>query len=101
MANKEGTEMTGRTIAIGDIHGCSAALAAIIGAIDPQQDDTIVTLGDDGDRGIDSKESARPVDRIGRSMPSGTNPWKSRRHDAPCWGRRKRLLKLDELWRTT
>lgn len=38
--------MTGRTIAIGDIHGCSAALAAIINAIDPQPNDTIVTLGD-------------------------------------------------------
>jgi len=47
--------MSGRTIAIGDIHGCSAALAAIITAIHPQPDDTIVTLGDYVDRGIDSK----------------------------------------------
>lgn len=46
MANKEETEMMGRTFAIGDIHSCSAALAAIISAIDPQQDDSIVTLGD-------------------------------------------------------
>lgn len=44
-----------RTIAIGDIHGCSVALAALIEAIDPQPDDTIVTLGDYVDRGIDSK----------------------------------------------
>jgi serine/threonine protein phosphatase 1 len=55
MANEEETEMAGRTIAIGDIHGCSAGLAAIIKAIDPQPEDTIVTLGDYVDRGIDSK----------------------------------------------
>jgi serine/threonine protein phosphatase 1 len=43
--------MQGRTIAIGDIHGCSIALRALIQAISPQPDDTIITL----DRGIDSK----------------------------------------------
>lgn len=47
--------MPGRTIAIGDIHGCSTALVALIDAIDPQSDDTIITLGDYIDRGIDSK----------------------------------------------
>lgn len=47
--------MTGRIIAIGDVHGCSAALASIIRAIDPQPDDTIITLGDYVDRGMDSK----------------------------------------------
>lgn len=47
--------MTVRTIAIGDIHGCSLALAALIQAINPQPEDTIVTLGDYVDRGIDSK----------------------------------------------
>ena len=49
------TSMPGRTIAIGDIHGCSTALAALLQAIDPQPDDTIITLGDYVDRGIDSK----------------------------------------------
>jgi serine/threonine protein phosphatase 1 len=44
-----------RTIAIGDIHGCAAALAAILAAIQPREDDTIVTLGDYIDRGPDSK----------------------------------------------
>jgi len=44
-----------RTIAIGDIHGCSVALAALLESIDPQPDDTIVPLGDYVDRGIDSK----------------------------------------------
>jgi serine/threonine protein phosphatase 1 len=44
-----------RTLAIGDIHGCSVALAALLKAIAPQPSDTIVTLGDYVDRGIDSK----------------------------------------------
>lgn len=46
--------MPGRTIAIGDIHGCSAALAALIDAIAPRPDDLIVPLGDFVDRGPDS-----------------------------------------------
>ena len=44
-----------RTIAIGDIHGCSIALAALISEIDPQFDDTIIPLGDFVDRGLDTK----------------------------------------------
>lgn len=44
-----------RTIAIGDIHGCSMALKTLIDVIDPQPGDTIVPLGDYVDRGIDSK----------------------------------------------
>lgn len=46
--------MAGRTIAIGDIHGCSDALAALIGAVSPSPDDTVITLGDHIDRGPDS-----------------------------------------------
>lgn len=44
-----------RTIAIGDLHGCSIAFAALIELIEPQPQDTLVTLGDYVDRGIDSK----------------------------------------------
>jgi len=44
-----------RTIAIGDIHGCSQALDALLGAIGPAADDTIVALGDYVDRGPDSR----------------------------------------------
>lgn len=44
-----------RTIAIGDIHGCSTALESLIEAIGPQPDDLIVPLGDYVDRGVDSK----------------------------------------------
>jgi serine/threonine protein phosphatase 1 len=47
--------VSNRLIAIGDIHGCSVALRAIITAIDPQPDDTIVTLGDYVDRGPDTR----------------------------------------------
>jgi len=47
--------MAGRTIAIGDIHGCADALAALIEAIEPAADDTIVALGDFIDRGPDSR----------------------------------------------
>ncbi len=47
--------MAGRTVAIGDIHGCSVALRTIVELIRPTQDDTIVTLGDYVDRGPDSK----------------------------------------------
>jgi serine/threonine protein phosphatase 1 len=47
--------MAGRTIAIGDIHGCSAALAALLDAIAPGPNDTLITLGDYIDRGPDSR----------------------------------------------
>lgn len=53
--------MAGRTIAIGDIHGCDAALAAILEAIEPTADDTIVTLGDYIDRGPASRQV---IDRL-------------------------------------
>lgn len=55
--------MTGRTIAIGDIHGCAAALDALLAAIAPQPDDLIITLGDYIDRGPDSR---RVLDRLVR-----------------------------------
>lgn len=44
-----------RTIAIGDIHGCSKALRSLLEAIQPASDDTIVLLGDYVDRGPDSR----------------------------------------------
>jgi serine/threonine protein phosphatase 1 len=47
--------MPARTIAIGDIHGCLAALRAVVEAIAPTADDTLVTLGDYVDRGPDSR----------------------------------------------
>jgi serine/threonine protein phosphatase 1 len=47
--------MPNRTIAIGDIHGCSLALDALIAAIHPRPEDLIVTLGDCIHRGPDSR----------------------------------------------
>ena len=46
---------SGRTIAIGDIHGCDQALLELIARIRPAADDTIVTLGDYVDRGPNSR----------------------------------------------
>jgi serine/threonine protein phosphatase 1 len=45
----------GRTIAVGDVHGCSAALATLLDAVRPGPNDTVVTLGDYIDRGPDSR----------------------------------------------
>ncbi|MGO9115145.1 MAG: metallophosphoesterase [Thermoguttaceae bacterium] len=45
--------MSGRILAISDIHGCLAALQAVLAAVDPRPRDTIVTMGDYADRGPD------------------------------------------------
>jgi len=44
-----------RTIAIGDIHGCSKSIRALIETIEPSRDDLLVFLGDYIDRGPDSR----------------------------------------------
>ena len=44
-----------RLLAIGDIHGCNRALIALLEAVDPGPDDTLITLGDYVDRGSDSR----------------------------------------------
>lgn len=44
----------GRIIAIGDVHGCSAELAALLEQIGPQPADTLIQLGDLINRGPDS-----------------------------------------------
>ena len=44
-----------RTIAIGDIHGCLAALDTLLAAVRPTTDDTLVVLGDFVDRGPHSR----------------------------------------------
>jgi serine/threonine protein phosphatase 1 len=48
--------MSQRVIAIGDVHGCAGALRALIEAIQPEADDTLISLGDCVDRGPDSRE---------------------------------------------
>src|SRR5262249_12830903 len=47
--------MAGRTIAIGDIHGCADALTAVLTAVEPGPVDTVVMLGDYIDRGPNSR----------------------------------------------
>ena len=47
--------MSERLIAIGDIHGCSLALRALIAEIGPGPTDVLITLGDYVDKGDDSK----------------------------------------------
>jgi serine/threonine protein phosphatase 1 len=44
-----------RTLAIGDIHGCSSMLDDLLAAVQPTRDDLLVFLGDYVDRGPDSK----------------------------------------------
>ncbi len=59
--------MANRLFAIGDIHGCSTALEALIKAIDPRPDDTLVVLGDMIDWGPDSRDCVRQlIDLSGR-----------------------------------
>ena len=59
--------MTNRLFAIGDIHGCSIALKALLAAINPQADDTIVVLGDVIDWGPDSRDCVQQlIDLSGR-----------------------------------
>lgn len=54
-AQEQDAMTEGRIIAIGDVHGCSAALAALVRAIAPTPLDTLVFLGDYIDRGPDSR----------------------------------------------
>jgi serine/threonine protein phosphatase 1 len=49
--------MPGRTIAIGDIHGCAALFAQLLDAIAPTPADTLILLGDYVDRGPDTKNT--------------------------------------------
>ena len=53
--------MAGRTIAIGDIHGCATALETLLETLAPTSDDLIITLGDYVDRG---PESRRVIDLL-------------------------------------
>jgi len=56
-----------RTLAIGDVHGCSAMLDTLLEAVAPGPDDTIVTLGDYVDRGLDSPGVLDRLIALGRT----------------------------------
>ncbi len=47
--------MNERTIAIGDIHGCTEALAQLVNTIELKRNDTLITLGDYVGKGDGSK----------------------------------------------
>jgi serine/threonine protein phosphatase 1 len=48
--------MSGRILAIGDVHGCHRALVTLIGMLALTPDDTVVIVGDAVDRGPSSKD---------------------------------------------
>ncbi len=48
--------MSGRVIAIGDIHGCHVALETLLDAVAPRQGDCLVVLGDVIDRGPGTRQ---------------------------------------------
>jgi serine/threonine protein phosphatase 1 len=73
--------MPPRVIAIGDIHGCATALRALLDAIAPQPEDTIITLGDCVDRGPDSR------DVIGQLL-----ELKERSHLVPLMGNHEEMM---------
>jgi len=56
----------GRLIAIGDIHGCLAALETLLAAIEPGPLDTLVTMGDYVDRGPDTCGVLEALGRLSR-----------------------------------
>ena len=49
--------MPGRTLAIGDIHGCHVALEVLLEQLRVQPDDTVVIVGDVVDRGPGTRQS--------------------------------------------
>jgi hypothetical protein len=57
--SRSGCQASGTTIAIGDIHGCSKALWALLEAVAPRRQDVVITLGNCIDHGPDSKEVVR------------------------------------------
>src|SRR5512143_600520 len=61
-----------RLLAIGDMHGCSAAVRAVLKAARPEAQDTVVTVGDYVDRGPDTRgvlEILRELERQVRLVP--------------------------------
>jgi serine/threonine protein phosphatase 1 len=57
--------MTSRTIAVGDIHGCADAWAALLNAVQPAAGDHLILLGDIIDRGPDSRTVIDSVIALG------------------------------------
>jgi serine/threonine protein phosphatase 1 len=58
--------MAGRTIVLGDIHGCSDALASLLHALAPERSDRVIVLGDYIDRGPDSQGAIEQLLELAR-----------------------------------
>ncbi len=57
-----------RILAIGDIHGCASMLETLLAAIAPTPEDTLVTLGDYVDRGLESPAVLDRLLALGESL---------------------------------
>lgn len=55
------SKLSGRLIAIGDVHGCDKALRGLLSAVAPQARDTLVFLGDLIDRGPRSRQVVETI----------------------------------------
>lgn len=58
--------MKGRTLAIGDIHGCDAALDALLSGLKLTPEDTLIVIGDVIDRGPGSRQAVARLLQIKR-----------------------------------
>lgn len=56
--------MVGRTLAIGDVHGCQQALETMLNVLAVSSDDTLIFLGDAVDRGPSSKQVVDQILRL-------------------------------------
>ena len=62
--------MTGRILAIGDIHGCNQKLQALLSRVGPDpQTDTLVFIGDYLDRGPDVRDVLDTLIDLGETFP--------------------------------
>lgn len=57
-----------RTIIVGDVHGCAAALSALLNRLAPENDDMVIMLGDLFDRGPDSYHVFQIVRQLAEKM---------------------------------
>lgn len=53
----ERDRVSGRILAIGDIHGCHVALDALLSLVQPDGDDSLIVLGDVVDRGPGTRQA--------------------------------------------
>lgn len=82
----------GRLLAIGDVHGCSSALDSLLELVAPQEDDTLVFLGDYVDRGPDSRGVIERLIELSKrhnvvALRGNHDLWMQRAHHEKQWRR--------------